>query len=197
MTLKIGITGGIGSGKTIVCKIFEQLGVPVYYADAAATEIFYGKDIQQQIIKTFGENLIDDKGLVDRKKLSELVFSYKALLEKLNAIIHPAVALDVEDWSKKNSTAKYVLKEAAILFESGTNKGLDKVIVVTAPVELRIARVMKRDGLNKEEIQKRIQNQMSDEEKIKRSDFVIHNDEQQLIIPQVLAIHEKILAIIK
>lgn len=193
--LKIGITGGIGSGKTLVCKVFEQLGVPVYYADLAATEIFYRSNIQQQIIGTFGEKLVDDKGLVDRKQLSSLVFNNKVLLEKLNAIIHPAVELDVAKWNKQNVSAKYVLKEAAILFESGTNKGLDKVITVTSPVDLRIMRVMKREGWSKEEVHKRIQNQMSDEEKVKRSDFVICNDEQQLIIPQVLDIHKKLLAI--
>ncbi|MBL7892680.1 MAG: dephospho-CoA kinase [Bacteroidia bacterium] len=193
--LRIGITGGIGSGKTLVCRIFEQLGVPVYYADTAATEIFYRKDIQQQIIKVFGGKLIDDKGFIDRKQLSALVFNDKSLLEKLNAIIHPAVALDVEDWSRKNAHAKYVLKEAAILFESGTNKGLDKVITVTAPVDLKIARVIKREVWSREEVEKRMQNQWSDEEKIKRSDFVIYNDEQHLVIPQVLAIHEKIHAL--
>lgn len=194
--LRIGVTGGIGSGKTLVCKIFEQLGVPVYYADVAAAEVFYRKDIQQRIIQVFGEKLIDDKGFVDRKKLSDLVFNDKLLLEKLNAIIHPAVALDVENWSRRNAQAKYALKEAAILFESGTNKQLDKVITVTAPVDLKIVRVMKREGWSREEVEKRMLNQWSDEEKIKRSDFVIYNDEQQLVIPQVLAIHEQLLKLI-
>ncbi|MBI2271016.1 MAG: dephospho-CoA kinase [Bacteroidetes bacterium] len=194
--LRIGVTGGIGSGKTLVCKIFEKLGVPVYYADVAATEVFYRKDIQQRIIQVFGEELIDDKGFVDRKKLSDLVFNDKPLLEKLNAIIHPAVALDVENWSRRNAQAKYALKEAAILFESGTNKQLDKVITVTAPVDLKIVRVMKREGWSREEVEKRMLNQWSDEEKIKRSDFVIYNDEQQLVIPQVLAIHEQLLKLI-
>jgi dephospho-CoA kinase len=193
--LKIGITGGIGSGKTLVCKIFEQLGVPVYYADLAATKIFYRKDIQQQIIETFGENLIDDTGFVNRKQLSTLVFSDKTLLDKLNAIIHPAVALDLGQWDKQHAQAKYVLKEAAILFESGTSKGMDKVITVTSPVELRISRAMKREGGSREEVEKRMQNQWSDEKKIKLSDFVICNDEQQMVVPQVLDIHKKILAL--
>jgi len=193
--LKIGITGGIGSGKSLVCSIFEQLGVPVYSADKAATEIYYRKDIQEKLVSTFGAKLLNVDHIVDRKKLAELVFTNKDLLEKLNAIIHPAVAADVEEWNRQNASAKYVLKEAAILFESGTNKGLDKVIAVVAPVEIRIERIEKREGWNREEIEKRIMNQWSDEEKIKRSDFVIYNDEQKMLIPQVLELHKQLLSL--
>ena len=193
--LNIGITGGIGSGKTLVSKIFMQLGVPVYYADEAATEIFHRSAIQQQLITIFGKELVDESGLINRKQLSGIVFGDKGKLELLNSIIHPVVALDLTEWNKKHSTAKYTLKEAAILFESGTNKGLDKVITVVAPAELRVARVMAREGWSREEVERRIQNQWSDEEKIKRSDYIIYNDEQQLVIPQVLAIHETILTL--
>lgn len=193
--LKVGVTGGIGSGKSLVCKLFEQLGVPVYYADQAATEIFYQTEIQQQLVKTFGKEIQDTTGRVDRKMLADLVFADTNLLDKLNAIIHPAVALDVEKWNKHHAATPYVLKEAAILFESGTNKGLHKVVTVVAPVELRIARIEKSRGLLREEIESRMNTQLSDEEKMKRSDFVIYNDEQQLLIPQVLAIHQQLLAI--
>ncbi len=193
--LKVGVTGGIGSGKSLVCKLFEQFGVPVYYADQAATEIFYQAEVQQQLIKTFGKEILDNTGVVDRKKLADLVFTDTNLLDKLNAIIHPAVALDVEKWNIQHAAVPYVLKEAAILFESGTNIGLHKIITVIAPVELRIARIEKSRGLVREEIERRMNTQLNDEEKMKRSDFVIYNDEQQLLIPQVLAIHQQLLEI--
>ncbi len=190
--LKVGITGGIGSGKSLVCKVFEQLGVPVYYADLAATGIFYRNDIQERLREVFGDYLIDDSGRISRKKLADVVFRNKPMLEKLNAIIHPAVAEDVDNWSKRNEYSDYILKEAAILFESGTQKGLDKVITVTSPTEVRIARVMKRENWSREEVELRMKNQWTDEEKIKHSDFVIYNDERQLLLAQIMEIHKKL-----
>lgn len=193
--LKIGITGGIGSGKSLVCKVFEQLGAPVYYADQSATEIFYRKDIQQQIKKIVTNNLVDKTGNINRKQLADLVFSDKLLLDKLNTIIHPAVAAHFAEWIKQHAQSKYILKEAAILFESGTDKGLDKIITVVSPVEMRIARVMKREGWSREEVERRINNQWSDDEKIKRSDFVLYNDGNRMLTPQILELHNKLISL--
>ncbi len=193
--LKVGITGGVGSGKTLICRVFEQLGINVYYADTVATGIFYRQDIQHKLILAFGTDVLDDSGTVNRKKLASLVFTDKKLLDKLNGIIHPAVAEDTERWTGAHSDSVYVLKEAAILFESGTFTGLDKIITVCSPLEMRYDRMLKREGWKREETELRMKNQWTDEEKIKRSDFVIYNDEQQLILPQVLAIHSNLLAI--
>jgi dephospho-CoA kinase len=184
-----GITGGIGSGKTTVCKVFEMLGVPVYYADNEAKNLLSEPSVQSAITNIFGEDILSG-GKVDRKKMAAIVFSDKAKLETLNSIVHPAVIKHFEQWCKKHQSAAYVIKEAAILFESGTYKNVHKIISVTAPVDIKIKRVMKRDGSTEEEVRQKINNQMSDEEKIKRSDFVILNDEEHLIIPEVLKIHK-------
>jgi len=191
--LKIGITGGIGSGKTTACKLFELLGIPVYYSDDASKELLRSNAaVKARVLDVFGNSLLDQQGAVDRKTLAAIVFNDKTELDKLNAIMHPAVALDFEHWIKKQ-TAPYVLKEAAILFESGAYQKVDSVITVAAPLELKIQRIIKRDGLPKEDVLVRIQNQLSDDEKIKRSEFVIYNDDQQLLIPQVLKIHSQLL----
>lgn len=187
--LKIGITGGIGSGKTTVCRLFEMLGVPVYYADEASKKILDDdQQVHQSIVDLFGKEILDGAGKIDKKKLGGIVFKDKGKLDKLNAIVHPAVGLHFENWVKKQ-TSPYILKEAAILFESGANKQVDKVLLVTAPMELKIARTMKRDGVAREEVERRIQLQLTDEEKAKRSDFLIKNNDQEMLIPQVLAIH--------
>ena len=194
--LKVGITGGIGSGKSVVCKIFSSLGIPIYDADNAAKELVEtNAKIKADIKKEFGSDLYNALGKLDRKKMAAKVFNNKTALEKLNSIIHPAVIKHSEVWAKKHNDALYIIREAAILFESGTYKGLDKIIVVTAPEELRIKRVMERDKKSKEEILAIIKNQSSDKEKIKRSDFAITNDERKLVLPQVLSIHEKLLSI--
>jgi dephospho-CoA kinase len=190
--LKIGITGGIGSGKTTVCKFFELLGIPVYYADDASKELLRSNAaVKTHVLNVFGKSILDQHGAVDRKTLAAIVFNNKTELDKLNAIMHPAVALHFEDWIKKKA-APYILKEAAILFESGAYQKVDSVITVAAPLELKISRTIKRDGVPKEDILARIENQTSDDEKIKRSEFVIYNDEQQLLIPQVLRIHSQL-----
>lgn len=192
--LKIGITGGIGSGKTTVCKVFQLLGVPVYFADEEAKKLLdEDPEVKKSIVKTFGIEVTDDTGLIDKKKLASLVFNNKENLEKLNTIVHPAVAGHFESWLQKNHTSKYILKEAAILFESGAYKMTDKVITVVSPLELKISRAMQRDNTDKATIEQRINNQISDEEKIKRSQYVIQNDELQLLIPQILDIHQQLL----
>lgn len=191
--IKIGITGGIGSGKTTVCKVFELLGVPVYYADIEAKQILDSNlEVRSNILNTFGNSILNDEEKIDKKKLASLVFNNKENLEKLNSIVHPAVREHFENWLQQHSTQKYILKEAAILFESGSYKLVDKVIAVVAPLELKISRTMQRDKVTQAEVELRISNQMNDDEKIKRSQFVIHNDEQQLLVPQILNIHGQI-----
>jgi len=187
--MRAGITGGIGSGKSTVCRVFELLGIPVYYADAEAKKLLDTLPIRSALLENFGKELLDGEQ-VNRKKLAALVFNDPAKLALFNSIVHPAVKKHFLDWCDAHSDAPYVLKEAAILFESEAYKQVEKVITVTAPAEVRMARVMKRDGATREDVEKRIASQLSDEEKIKRSDFVLLNDEEQLLIPQIIRIHE-------
>lgn len=194
--LIVGITGGIGSGKTIVSKIFSVLEIPVYYADTEAKKILYLPELREKLLKIFSKDILDQRGEPDRKKISAIVFNDKEKLEQLNALIHPAVVTAFENWKQKQN-APYILKEAAILFESGTYKGCDKIVTVVSPRDLKIKRIIARDNFTEEEVLKRMNNQMNDEEKIKRSDFVIYNDEKQLLIPQVLKIHEELINFIK
>ena len=188
--IRIGITGGIGSGKSTVCKVFELLRIPVYYADDEGKKILDSPEVKERIIKIFGDVVLAKDKTVDRKKMADLVFNNKENLEKLNSIIHPAVGAHFEEWLETYKDHAYVIKEAAILFESGAYKQVDKVITVTAPIELKIKRAMHRNKITREEVEKRMQNQLSDEEKIKRSQYSIINDEEQLIIPQILEIHK-------
>ena len=192
--LKVGITGGIGSGKSTVCKIFELLSVPVYYADDEAKKILSNNlSVKQQIVETFGSELLNTEGIIERPKLADIVFNDEIKLKKLNSIVHPAVAKHFGEWLDKHNNSPYILKEAAILFESGAHTQVDKIISVVAPEGIRISRTIKRDNITKDLVLQRINNQISDEEKIKRSNFVIHNDEQQLVIPQIITIHNTLL----
>ncbi len=187
---RIGLTGGIGSGKTTVAKIFEVLGIPVYYADDAAKRLMNTDPLlKEEIIKNFGEPAYANAEL-DRKYMASVVFNDKAKLELLNSLTHPATIRDAEAWMKKQSTA-YIIKEAALIFESGADKTLDHVIGVYAPLPLRIKRTMTRDRITEEEVLKRINRQMDEEEKMKRCDFVIVNNEDQMLLPQVLSLHKK------
>lgn len=188
--LKIGITGGIGSGKTTICKLFELLGVPVYYADDASKQLLESDpEIKERVIRLFGTEILEEGNKINRKKVASLVFANEEGLKKLNAIMHPAVGTHFEKWLEQNKSVPYILKEAAILFESGAYKQLDKVITITAPEELRIARVKKRDGTKEEDIKRRMAAQLTEKERIQKSQFTIVNDDQQLVIPQVLALH--------
>src|SRR5258706_332054 len=191
--LLIGITGGIGSGKSLVCKILATLGVPIYDADTRAKELMTTDEILvNQIKEKFGAESYQVNGSLDRDYLSREVFNDSTKLEKLNQLVHPRVAVDSEKWTKKNKNFPYLVKEAALLFESGSYKLLDKIIVVTAPESLRVQRVINRDmSKDKEDVLKIIRSQMPEEEKIKRADFVIRNDETELVIPQVIKLHER------
>jgi len=188
--LKIGITGGIGAGKSTVASIFKVLGVPVFDADATAKNILNTDPVlREQIIATFGSETYK-QGLLDKKYLATLVFNNPDQLAKLNALVHPATIAATEQWASHFTSRPYIIKEAALLFEAGTNEGLDYIIGVTAPEELRIARVMARDQVTREEVLGRMQHQLDDTEKMRRCDFVIDNNEQSLVIPQVLTLEE-------
>lgn len=193
--LTVGITGGIGSGKSTICRIFEVMEVPVFNADAEARRLQNeDPNIRSSMISLFGNEVYNDDGL-NRKLVAELVFNNKLLLDQLNKIIHPATLVAFEKWKQDYSSNHYVIKEAAILFESKSNIGLDKIIVVSAAEELRIERIIKRDNISREQIISRMNNQLAEEERIAKADFVIVNDEKSAIIPQVLAVHEKLLAL--
>lgn len=188
--LKIGLTGGIGSGKSTVAKIFETLGIPVYYADDAAKELMNtDPDLKELIIKNFGANVYTDNKL-NRSYLASIVFADKLKLEILNSLTHPATINAANEWIALQK-GPYIIKEAALLFESDAHKHLDAIIGVSSPIALRMKRVMQRDNLTEEDVQKRINRQMDEAEKMRRCDYIIHNDESTLLIPQVLALDKK------
>jgi dephospho-CoA kinase len=196
MTLKVGLTGGIGSGKSVVARIFEVLGIPVYYADAAARELQNTDPVlKEQLIGLFGQDAYNE-GIFDRKYVSSLVFADSKKLEELNALVHPATIRNAAKWMA-GQDAPYVIKEAALIFESGSQRDLDYVIGVTAPESLRISRTMTRDSLTSDEVRKRMEKQLQDRIKMRLCDFVIYNDESQLLVPQVLKIHDQLLSIRK
>jgi dephospho-CoA kinase len=194
--LKIGITGGIGAGKSTVAGIFKVLGVPVFDADATAKNILNTDPIlREQIAAAFGFETYKN-GLLDRKYLATLVFNNPNQLAKLNALVHPATIKAANAWAKQweQQGSPYILKEAALLFEAGTNEGLNYIIGVTAPVELRIKRVMAREHVPREEVLSRMQHQLDDTEKMKRCNIVLDNNEKALLIPQVLALHQQFIS---
>jgi dephospho-CoA kinase len=189
--LKIGLTGGIGSGKTVVADIFRHLGVPVYEADAEARALTgNNSEIKSELKKKFGSQIFLKDDSLDRKKLAAFVFSDSEKLAQLNSIIHPFVKQHFANWLQHHNGNRYIIKEAAILFESGSDKGLDKIISVTAPEKIRIQRVVDRDNTTEEKVKSIIKNQMGEEERIKRSNYIITNDNLTLVIPQVLKLHQ-------
>ncbi len=186
--LKVGITGGIGSGKTTVCRIFELLNIPVYYADDRAKWLMqHDPDLIKNIIDLFGTSAYLPDGGLNRAYIGKLVFSNKALLAQLNKLVHPAVFLDGERWFAKQ-TSRYAIKEAALFYETGSYQQMDKMIVVTADREERIRRVMLRDGLEREAVEARMDKQLPEAEKIAKADFVIYNDGREMLIPKILEI---------
>lgn len=187
----VGITGGIGSGKTTTCMIFESLGVPVYYADNRAKELMVNDEVLRgKIVSAFGNDAYVN-GRLNRAYLANQVFNSKEKLSVLNGMVHPAVADDFESWLEQQKEANYVLKEAAILFESGAYHDVDITVLVIAPEQIRIERVMERDHSTKMEVLRRMKNQWTQERKAKLADHIINNDGSHLIIPQVLVLHEK------
>lgn len=190
--LKVGLTGGIGSGKSTVATIFRTLGIPVYDADSRARELMQQDPaLREALLTQFGEAAFEN-GKLNRAYLARIVFNDPGQLERLNQLIHPVTIRDAENWMN-NLSAPYAVKEAALLFESGAVAGLDYVVGVTAPVSLRMQRVMQRDGLSREQVQQRMLRQLDDTIKMKLCDAVLFNDEQRLLLPQVLELHERLL----
>ena len=188
---KIGLTGGIGVGKTFVADIFQKMGYTVFSADTEAKKCMQeSKDLKSAVIQNFGDEMYKN-GVLQKEKLANIVFNDSEKLNELNQLVHPFVQLEFENWCK-NQTSKFVIKEAAILFESRANKGLDAVICVSSPVEVRIKRVMERDKCSREKVMKRIAMQMPQETKEKLADFVIINTENEKILPQILSVCKKI-----
>jgi dephospho-CoA kinase len=192
--LQIGITGGIGSGKSLVTKIFACLGIPVYDADSHAKELMTTDGILiSQIKKEFGDLSYLNDGTLNRKYLSEVVFNQQEKLDILNGLVHPRVRHDFVQWTDRYSDKPYVIREAALLFETGVYRLLDRTVVVYAPEDVRIRRVMKRDNRPEAQVRAIIQKQLSEEEKKALADDIIYNDDSILVIPQVLALHHRLL----
>jgi dephospho-CoA kinase len=194
--IKLGVTGGIGSGKTSVCRVFSVLGIPVFSADEEAREVM---DIDTSIILRIntiaGKNLYAN-GSLDRAELAKLIFNNSQLLDKVNSLVHPVVFNRFLEWEKKQNTP-YVIMEAAILFESGGSKVVDRILTVVAPIEERVSRVIHRSNMTRAQVMERMRNQMDDEERIKHSHYVIGNSENDMIIPAILKIHQDILKNVK
>ena len=190
--IKIGVTGGIGSGKTSVCKVFNILGIPLFSADEEAKKVMETDTGIILKLNTIAGKDLYASGMLDKSELAKLIFNNRSILKKVNSVVHPKVFSRFSEWEKKQK-APYVIMEAAILFESGGWKKVDRIVTVTAPVEERIERVVRRSNITKEEVMERIRNQMSDSDKIKLSDYVIDNSENAMIIPAVLNIHNHIL----
>lgn len=189
---KVGITGGIGSGKSTVAKLFQLLGVPVYYADEEAKKLMNTHEaIKEQLLKAFGKETYNEVGL-NRIYLASQVFNQPDKLQLLNSIVHPVVIDEAEAWMERQTSA-YTLKEAALFFESGSVASVDFMIGVWAPQPLRIQRVMHRDGIDRQAVLDRMNKQIDETIKMRLCDTVIVNDEQQMVIPQVIALHEKLL----
>lgn len=194
--LKVGVTGGIGSGKSLICKVFEVLNIPVYYADEKAKFLMQNNDIlTDKISKLLGQNAYLN-GVLNKSYIADRIFNNAKLLAKLNALVHPAVREDFTKWSDKQN-APYVIEESAIIFEASLNQYFDKTILVVASEETRINRVIKRSKISKEQIQSRIQSQWTDEKKIPLADYVINNSGTNSFILQVLKIHELLLQVSK
>lgn len=191
--LRIGITGGIGSGKSIVCRLFQVLGTPIYDSDAQAKWLMsHDAQLRDQLTAAFGPQTFNEAGQLDRVYLARVAFAEPAQLARLNALVHPAVGRDFEAWTTARQAEgyRYILKEAALLYESGAYRQLDQIITVFAPQAVRQARVLRRDPhRTPDDILAIIGKQMSEEEKVQRANHVIYNDDQHLLIPQVLALH--------
>jgi len=192
MTISVGITGGIGSGKSTICSIFKLLGIPVFDADMEEKKILNSNtDVKEDLIHLYGNGIYTSDGPVNRKKLAGIIFNNDIELAKVNNIIHPAVRTEYFEWLKKQKSV-YVIHEAAILFESGFYKMMDFTILVTAPVEIRIKRVAERDGVTFEQVRERIAKQWSDENKRELASVEIINNNKELIIPQLVKIDKQL-----
>jgi len=192
--MRVGVTGGIGSGKSHVCRVFEHLGIPVFYADHEVKKMYDDTpEVHAQLIKAFGEDIYNGS-VLNRALLAQKVFGNSQALARLNAIAHPAVGQRFLAWAAQQKNVPYVLHEAALMFESSAYKLVDKVITVNAPAELRIQRVVQRDSCSRQEVEQRMAHQLSDEERTARADYTIICNDTTPLLPQVLAIHEQLLS---
>ena len=188
-----GLTGNIGSGKTTVSRLFSMLGVPVYCADEKGRQFLGLAEVKEKVVSLFGGRVLNEEGMIDRKKLASVVFADKGKLRQLNEVIHPMVRADFRKWADKHEGHPYVIEEVAILFESGLARDFDKIVLVAAPEDIRINRVCKRDGVEADSVRQRARHQWSEEKKIPLSDFIINNDGNSLVIDQVTEVHEQLL----
>ncbi len=195
MTLKIGLTGNIGSGKTLISGVFSSLGIPVYHADEVSKKFLDDPKVKNEILKHFGYGILTNDHEINRRSLASIVFTDEKALLVLNSILHPRVKRDFRKWTELQINIQYVIQEAAIIFESGFRKEYDYVIHVSCPKETAIDRVVKRDKIDGHSVLRRMQFQLEDAEKSMLSDFVIRNDGSELVIPQVIAIHNQLLEI--
>lgn len=194
--VRVGLTGGIGSGKSTAARIFGVLGIPVYYADIEAKKLMNeNPELKAEIKKIFGDNAYSNES-IDRKYISSIAFSDPSKLALLNAAVHPVVRKEAEYWMNSQTTL-YAIHEAALIFEAKVNERLDYVIGVSSPEELRIQRAMERDGVTREEVLKRMTGQLDESLKMGKCDFVLMNDEKELLIPQVLELHQKLIDLSK
>ncbi len=190
--IHVGITGNIGSGKTLVCSIFEALGIPVYYSDRAGKRLSQHPEIIKEISTLFGKAILQQDGQINRQALADIVFNNTEALAQLNKIIHPRVHKDYKAWRNQQQYAPYTLMESAILFEHGFYTQMDYNICVSAPKAIRIQRVMTRDGISQSTVEARMGNQWTEDKKNAFADFIIHNDGNTMLIPQILALHNKL-----
>lgn len=193
MTLTVGITGGIGSGKSTVCRVFRILGIPVFEADAVAKNLYDSNpEVKAGLIHLFGDDIYTAENKLDRKKLASIIFTNEIYLAKVNELVHPVVRKVFENWLKMQENAPYIIHEAAILFESGFYKMMDFTILVTAPENERIARVMARDGITEQMVRERMQKQWCEEEKEKLASKILVNDNKNLMIPEIIQIDKNL-----
>lgn len=190
--LKVGLTGNIGSGKSLVAHMFTILHIPVFDADEEAKKLYRNEAVKQELRSVFSDRIFTSTGEIDKKALAQMIFNDKAAISKINEIIHPAVRQRFITWSGQFTEAPYLIYEAAVIIESGYSKKLDRVVLVTAPEETRIGRVMKRDEVQREDVVKRMKNQWPEKRKKTHADFLIDNSGNRMLIPQVLEIHEQL-----
>ena len=189
--IKLGLTGGIGSGKSTVAKVFQEMGVPVYYADDEAKKFLVFEDVKKRLQALFGARVVNTLGVIDKPVLASIVFTDEKELAKLNALIHPLLEDDFQKWVLKQNTS-FIVKEAAILFEAGFDKSVDKILTVSAPIEQRISRVIKRDGVSRQQVLDRISKQWTDQQREAKSDFVIRNANEDMILAEILEIYSQL-----
>ena len=191
--LSIGLTGGIGSGKSLVADFFKLLGIPVYISDLEAKKLMQTNSlVRENLINAFGEVVYFDSGELNRSELAKIIFNNASALKRMNSIVHPQVRLHYKEWLSQYAGVSYVIQESAILFDTGLYKNFDKIITVTADKEIRLSRVVERDSCSRESVLERMSKQISEQDKIEKSDFVIYNN-TELVIPQIIDIHNQLL----